>query len=170
MPLPFPFNWKNLDYISVFDWRWENLQRIRAAPNKEHVLQQMGDYYADHPAQFMIDWGMTANPRNVDIDLLAAVPFLLYPRENSDHRPSDGLRFAELTCPPTGWRAAYRVARPVWDSIHLVRDGDRLRALAGTKRLAVFQVRERARRACGETSRVSNPSDERRRTKGGSSY
>ncbi|HWI02377.1 MAG TPA: hypothetical protein VNT52_00865 [Acidimicrobiales bacterium] len=85
MPLPFPFNWKNPDYLAVFDWRVERLRRIRAAVAAEGAEQKtlpaLRAYYRENPAQFVTDWGMTYDPRNVRRGLPASLPFLLFPRQ-----------------------------------------------------------------------------------------
>lgn len=78
MPLPFPFDFKNPDYIQVFQWRLERLNAIRA---NSGVLPGLKKYYQDNVAQFIIDWGTTYDPRNVDRGLPALVPFILFPRQ-----------------------------------------------------------------------------------------
>jgi hypothetical protein len=78
MPLPFPFDFRNPDYISVFQWRAERLQRIRKNPD---CLPGLRRFYKDNPAQFIIDWGVTADPRNVERGLPAIVPFLLFEKQ-----------------------------------------------------------------------------------------
>lgn len=78
MPLPFPFDFKKPDYVQVFDWRLERLARIRKNPD---VLSKLKLFYRDNPAQFIIDWGTTYDPRNVELDLPALIPFLLFPRQ-----------------------------------------------------------------------------------------
>lgn len=78
MPLPFAFDFKEPDYIPVFEWRVERLNRIRKDPS---CLPGMKAYYKDHIAQFIIDWGMTFDPRNPEIGLPAFVPFLLFPKQ-----------------------------------------------------------------------------------------
>lgn len=78
MPIPFPFDFKNPDYTQVFEWRMERLQRIRANPE---MLPAMKAFYRDNPAQFIIDWGMTVDPRNVERGLPARIPFLLFPKQ-----------------------------------------------------------------------------------------
>ncbi|MFU1907756.1 TerL protein, partial [Bordetella avium] len=78
MPIPFPFDFKSPDYKAVFEWRIERLNRIRANPA---CLPAMKAYYKSHPAQFIIDWGMTLDPRNVERGLPSSVPFLLFPRQ-----------------------------------------------------------------------------------------
>lgn len=88
MPIPFPFDFKNPDYVQVFEWRIERLNRIRRAVRDEQLLGQtptilpsLNTYYRDNPAQFIIDWGVTTDPRNADRDLPAMIPFLLFPKQ-----------------------------------------------------------------------------------------
>ena len=78
MPLPFAFDWKEPDYNQLFRWRTDNLNWIRANPGK---LPAVRAYYRDHVAQFINDWGMTADPRNVEVGRPALVPFILFPRQ-----------------------------------------------------------------------------------------
>lgn len=78
MPIPFSFDFKNPDYNQVFEWRMERLQRIRANPE---TLPALKAFYRTNPAQFIIDWGMTVDPRNVERGLPARIPFLLFPKQ-----------------------------------------------------------------------------------------
>lgn len=78
MPIPFPFDFRNPDYVQVFEWRAERLQRIRANPG---ALPALSTFYRDNPAQFIIDWGMTFDPRNVERGLPSMIPFLLFPKQ-----------------------------------------------------------------------------------------
>lgn len=78
MPLPFAFDFRNPDYNQVFEWRIERLQRLRANPD---MVTGLMAYYRDHPAQMIIDWGCTFDPRNVERKLPANIPFLLFPKQ-----------------------------------------------------------------------------------------
>lgn len=78
MPVPFPFDWRKPDYMQVFEWRVERLNRIRKDPS---VLSALKTFYRDNPAQFIIDWGVTFDPRNIERGLPAVVPFILFPRQ-----------------------------------------------------------------------------------------
>jgi phage terminase large subunit len=78
MPLPFPFDFKNPDYRAVYEWRLERLARIRAKPE---CLPGLKMFYRENPAQFLIDWGMTFDPRNADIGQPTWAPFLLFPKQ-----------------------------------------------------------------------------------------
>lgn len=78
MPIPFPFDFKNPDYVEVFEWRLERLKEIRKNPE---CLKGILEYYKHYPAQFLIDWGVTSDPRNVERGLPALIPFILFPRQ-----------------------------------------------------------------------------------------
>lgn len=78
MPIPFAFDFKKPDYVSVFEWRLERLDRLRKNPEDVRILSQ---FYRDNPAQFITDWGMTADPRNVEKGLPAVIPFILFQKQ-----------------------------------------------------------------------------------------
>jgi hypothetical protein len=86
--LPFAFDWKNPDYVDVFDRRTRRLQWLRGEMAREieeglepTVLPTLRRYYRDHPADFINDWGVTVDPRNLERDLPAVIPFLLFPKQ-----------------------------------------------------------------------------------------
>jgi len=72
------FDWKHPDYVAIFKRRVELLGAIRKDPA---LLEAMRVHYRNNPADFINDWGVTADPRNVEIDLPALVPFLLFPKQ-----------------------------------------------------------------------------------------
>ena len=78
MPLPFPFDFKNPDYRMVVEWRLERLKKIRENPKS---LSSLYHFYKNNPAQFIIDWGNTYDPRNIEKNLPATIPFLLFPKQ-----------------------------------------------------------------------------------------
>lgn len=78
MPLPFEFDFKQPDYAAVFKHRVESLKIIRQNPL---ALPALKTFYKYNPAQFIIDWGVTSDPRNVERGLPALTPFLLFPRQ-----------------------------------------------------------------------------------------
>jgi phage terminase large subunit len=78
MPLPFPFDFKKPDYIQVYEWRLERIRRMREDPS---VVPALRTYYKDNPVQFINDWGMTFDPRNVADNLPTVLPFLLFPKQ-----------------------------------------------------------------------------------------
>lgn len=88
MPIPFAFDWQEPDYIEVFQWRIERLQWIRRKVEEEKanglpptLLPALYTYYRANPAQFITDWGMTFDPRNVERGLPSALPFILFPEQ-----------------------------------------------------------------------------------------
>lgn len=78
MPIPFPFDFKRPDYREVLEWRRERISRIRADPS---CIPAMKAFYRSNPAQFIIDWGVTYDPRNPERGLPSTIPFLLFPRQ-----------------------------------------------------------------------------------------
>ena len=76
--LPFEFDFKNPDYLKVFNHRLEKLNAIRKNPE---ILGPLRTFYKDNPGQFITDWGCTSDPRNVERGLPAVLPFLLFPRQ-----------------------------------------------------------------------------------------
>jgi phage terminase large subunit len=78
MPAPFEFDFKNPDYASVYNWRMERLERIRSNPGTVDILKE---YYKDNLADFITHWGMTYDPRQVEIGLAPSIPFVLFDRQ-----------------------------------------------------------------------------------------
>lgn len=78
MPLNFDFDFKEPDYSKVFAHRSERLEKIRENPEYLIALRK---FYKDNPAQFIIDWGCTFDPRNIEKDLPATIPFLLFEKQ-----------------------------------------------------------------------------------------
>lgn len=78
MTIPADWNWRAPDYATVFQERARRLALIRSKPE---MLPGLKRFYRDNPAQFITDWGCTADPRNVEIGLPAVVPFLLFPKQ-----------------------------------------------------------------------------------------
>ena len=72
------FDFKNPDYLPVFTDRVGRLNRIRENPA---CIPAMKAYYRDNPADFISDWGVTVDPRNVERGLPALIPFILFPRQ-----------------------------------------------------------------------------------------
>jgi phage terminase large subunit len=79
-PLPAPFDWRNPDYAAVFAARAASLRRLRANPA---ALPALKAYYRETVADFINDWGVTADPRNALLTPLRPVvlPFLLSPKQ-----------------------------------------------------------------------------------------
>ncbi len=80
MPIPkdLEFSFKNPNYARVFEWRLSKLKKLREKPESFIGLRK---FYKDNIAQFIIDWGVTFDPRNVERGLPALTPFLLFERQ-----------------------------------------------------------------------------------------
>ena len=82
MPLPFSINWLDPDYHEIIEWRVERLVKLRAAQAADPTtLERLGQFYRTNPAQFIMDWGWTVDPREVDRDKPSMLPFLLFPKQ-----------------------------------------------------------------------------------------
>jgi phage terminase large subunit len=73
-----PFDWENPDYEAIYAERAARLQRIRANPES---LPALKNFYAENPAAFIDDWGLTADPRNHGRGIPIEVPFKLFPKQ-----------------------------------------------------------------------------------------
>lgn len=78
MLLPSSFNWKRPDYTAMLRQRMAALQRIREHPETIPVLME---YYRDHLSDFITDWGVTDDPRLVDLGQPSVVPFILFDKQ-----------------------------------------------------------------------------------------
>jgi phage terminase large subunit len=76
--IPIVVDWKRPDYAAVRRERTARLKHLRANP---HLVPRLCSYYSTHVADFINDWGMTFDPRNIERGLPASVPFLLWPRQ-----------------------------------------------------------------------------------------
>jgi len=73
------FDFKNPDYSIILTDRMAALERIRTSPQ---YLQKLKEFYADNPAQFIYDWGMTYEPRNAEIGKATIIPFVLFDKQD----------------------------------------------------------------------------------------
>jgi phage terminase large subunit len=75
------FDWKNPDYVAIFQQRAERLARLRADPA---MLQGVFAYYrAGHIADFVNDWGVTIDPRVASRGRSPIMPLLLWPKQRA---------------------------------------------------------------------------------------
>lgn len=72
------FNWLTPEYGPVIKARMERVAAMRANPSLVPVLMA---YYRAHPADFISDFGVTYDPRNIERGLPATIPFILFPRQ-----------------------------------------------------------------------------------------
>jgi phage terminase large subunit len=66
------------DYDAAYKERAGRLERIRSTPG---MLAGLKLFYKDNPVQFIMDWGMTFDPRNAEVGLPTTMPFLLFPKQ-----------------------------------------------------------------------------------------
>lgn len=76
----FDFDWRNPDYGMIMAYRMERLRELRA-DTTGMAFAELREFYAEYPAHFINDWGMTIDPRNVEVGLPAAIPFVLFPKQ-----------------------------------------------------------------------------------------
>lgn len=88
MPLPFAYDWKHPDHAAVYAWRLERLGRIRRAIAREceekkpfETIPTLLGYYRENPIDLIEDWGITYDPRNVEVGQPALMPFIPYPMQ-----------------------------------------------------------------------------------------
>jgi len=62
----------------VYRARLERLDRIKGDPE---ALAAAQIYYRDHPWDFVRDWGLTTDPRRLEVGLDPVMPFLPWPRQ-----------------------------------------------------------------------------------------
>ncbi len=72
------FDFKNPDYNAIFADRIKRLQRLRA---DHSLLAGVKAFYADHPVEFISDWLLTFDPRNVERNIPSVVPFILFQKQ-----------------------------------------------------------------------------------------
>lgn len=72
------FDFRNPDYTSVFRWRADFLAKLRADPQ---AMAMVRAHYRNAPWDFINDWGITFDPRNVNQGLPPTMPFVLFKRQ-----------------------------------------------------------------------------------------
>lgn len=72
------FDWTHPNYSAVWAKRMRRLARMRENPAH---LDKLREYYRDHIAQFIGDWGVTVDPRNAGTDKPVIMPFVLFPAQ-----------------------------------------------------------------------------------------
>jgi len=72
------FDWKNPRYDQIYRERSERLLKLRT---DAALLASIKEFYKTHPVEFVQDWAITFDPRNVERGLPALVPFVLFPKQ-----------------------------------------------------------------------------------------
>lgn len=73
------FDFRNPDYVPIFAERARRLVKLNAMSDDEFEAVKL--HYKLHPVEFINDWMMTSDPRNVEIGLPVSIPFLLFPKQ-----------------------------------------------------------------------------------------
>lgn len=73
--------WKHPDYAVEFARRMRMLDWMREEPGR---LEEITAYYAaGNYADFVSDWGVTYDPRNLEVGLPAVIPFVLFEKQRA---------------------------------------------------------------------------------------
>ena len=72
------FNYENPDYVTIFKRR---IKLIKALKSDKKALKGAKEYYKNNIAQFISDFGVTTEPRNIERGLPSNIPFILFPRQ-----------------------------------------------------------------------------------------
>lgn len=77
------FDWNVGDYSQVFIQRAQRLARMRTGdPVKDaQTVNELKAYYAENPADFINDWGMTVDSRNLGTGKPIIMPFVLFGKQ-----------------------------------------------------------------------------------------
>ena len=71
------FDYKNPDYTEVYA---DRLARAKLLEDPR-LVKALKVHYAANPWDFVNDWGMTFEPRNVERGLMTNIPFILWKRQ-----------------------------------------------------------------------------------------
>lgn len=74
-------DYKNPDYTAILRERQLRLKRLRA-PGGYDRLPGLRAFYRSNPAQFVEDWGVTLDPRNVELGLPSLIPFVPFAKQH----------------------------------------------------------------------------------------
>lgn len=72
------FDFKSPSYAQIFAKRAQKLHLLR---QKKENLPGARAYYKENPIAFINDWGCTFDPRNIERNLPAVIPFILFDRQ-----------------------------------------------------------------------------------------
>ena len=70
--------WREPDYRAIIHRR---VLRLRTLADDPHAQQALRVYYRTHIADFIEDWGVTFDTRNVGTNRPSLMPFVLWPKQ-----------------------------------------------------------------------------------------
>ena len=73
-------DYQNPDYTAIFRARATRLRRLRS-PEGANLIPGLKAFYKANPIQFITDWGVTSDPRNIERGLPAVIPFVPFTRQ-----------------------------------------------------------------------------------------
>ena len=89
-------DYKNPDYTAIYRERAGRLRRLRQEIKADRAyLPRLKAYYADHIADFISSWGMTADPRNAGSAIPVVMPFVLWSKQREFIEYIDRKRIAK---------------------------------------------------------------------------
>lgn len=72
-------DFRNPDYDAIISHRLTVLERIRSDPKATaSIVEDMKAVYREYPAQMIVDWGVTVDPRNIALGRPGVFPFILF--------------------------------------------------------------------------------------------
>lgn len=71
-------DYRNPDYPAIFEKRLARLAKLRSKPE---MLPALKVHYKANPVDFIRDWGVTSDPRNIERNLPAVIPLVPFPRQ-----------------------------------------------------------------------------------------
>jgi hypothetical protein len=79
------FDWKNPEpgYAAIWQQRADRLTSIRSMPKREReaFLAGLREHYKENPWDFISDWGVTVDPRRVEIGADPMMPFVMFEKQ-----------------------------------------------------------------------------------------
>lgn len=73
------FDWKRPNYAAIYSAREKRIRQIHGLNARQ--LRGLKSYYRENPADFISDFGLTFDPRNVSSGLPSVIPFVLFPKQ-----------------------------------------------------------------------------------------
>lgn len=71
-------DYRNPQYVPIFRQRMERLAQLRRDPK---LMAMVKTHYRANPIDFIRDWGVTSDPRNIERGLPAVIPLIPFPRQ-----------------------------------------------------------------------------------------
>lgn len=122
------FDWLEADYTPLWQGRIHKLAKMRnpepdplTGISGPEYLQALRLYYPTHKADFIQDWGVTVDPRNVGSSRPILMPFVLFPKQRdfigfvdeglvmAQHGSGDGILVKSRDCGASWLAMAYAI-------------------------------------------------------------